>query len=108
MMIIDCLKSFLLSLVLTNLQGTLSSLVTAPCFCCRNLITGLTEMLEEVPATSKQDSYIECFKVRHPLNSYAVGTVYICIFKQISDQINSTQIANMFCGRYLVNLIIAF
>ena len=30
------------------------------------------------------------------------------VFKQISDQINSTLIAKMLCGRYLVNLIIKF
>ena len=32
----------------------------------------------------------------------------ICVFKQIADQINSTQIAKMFCGRCLVTLIITF
>ena len=31
---------------------------------------------------------------------------YICVFKQISDQINGTRVPEMFCGRSLVNLII--
>ena len=33
---------------------------------------------------------------------------YICVFKQISDQIDSTPVAEMFCGRCLVNVIITF
>ena len=32
---------------------------------------------------------------------------YICVFKQISDQINSTRVPEMFCGGCLVNIIIA-
>ena len=31
-----------------------------------------------------------------------------CVFKQISDKINSTQVAIMVCGRCLVNLMITF
>ena len=33
---------------------------------------------------------------------------YICVFKHISEQINLTQVAEMFSGRCLVNLIITF
>ena len=40
------------------------------------------------------------------VNPYPAGNVYICVFKQIIDQINSIQIAKMFRGRCLVNLII--
>ena len=33
---------------------------------------------------------------------------YICVFKQISDRINSIQISKMFCGECSVSLIITF
>ena len=40
-------------------------------------------------------------------NPYVAGTVYMR-FKQIADQINSTEISKVFCGRSLGNLIVTF
>ena len=45
--------------------------------------------------------------VIHVFNTYAAGTVYIR-FEAKFRPLNSTQIAEMFCGSSLVNLIITF
>ena len=41
------------------------------------------------------------------INSYAAGTEYTR-FETILGPINLTQIAKMFCDRFLVNLIVTF
>ena len=41
-------------------------------------------------------------------NSNTTGTVYIRVFKKISDQVNSTWTSKMFCVRGLGSLIITF
>ena len=49
-----------------------------------------------------------CCEILHVMLTLVLPEPYICVFEQISDQINSTQVVKLFYGRCLVNLIITF